>query len=172
MPNLPILHNQSALALAQDLEAAGLLTATGLNREKLPDLSYDQLTSLVSFFTHLGEVSLWGLYDTLLVIEMSHSDLVEQAAEITGRQPQTIENNLSIARRVPRSRRRRELHFSTHAEVASLEPNQQKHWLKVAVEERLTKTELRSRIQAQRDGQSHVLPPEAPEVCESCGRPL
>ena len=96
---------------------------------------------------------------------------MHQAAEITKREPQTINNNLSIARRVPRSRRREELHFTTHAEIAAEKPNDQRHWLKVAVDEKLTKAELRARVQAKKQGHENVLTPE-PKVCPTCHREL
>lgn len=170
---LPVLRNEGGvLELARELENAGFLTSTGLDLERMPDLDYDQLESLVAFFFHLGEVSLWGLYDSLLAIEMKHGDLVYQAATLTGRRPQTIDNNLSIARRVPKSRRREGVHFTTHSEVAALPPNDQRRWLKVAKEEGLTKDELRARVRAEKHADEDLLPPLDPQLCPHCGQRL
>jgi hypothetical protein len=164
-----VLRDES-YALWKELELTGALTATGLDLSSRPDLGYDELEALAAFFGHINEVSKWALFDTLLTIEARHGELVAQAAEVTGRQPQTIENGMSIARRIPRSRRRDGVTFTTHGEVASLAPNDQRRWLKIAAEDRLTKDELRSRITAERNGTPDFLPP--PEVCPACHRPL
>lgn len=166
-----VIRDESTFSLIKELERAGALTTTGLDLESRPDLSYEQLESLAAFFGHLNEVSRWAVFDTLLQIEMRHGDLVAQAAEATGLQPQTIENGISIARKIPRNRRRAGVFFSTHAEVAALAPADQRRWLKIAFDERLTKAELRARIRAEKDGHDHVLPPEQ-EYCPTCGHAL
>lgn len=165
-----VLYEQS-YTLWKELEQSGALTTTGLDLSSRPDLTYDQLEALAAFWGHVQEVSKWALFDTLLAIEMRHGELVAQAAEATGRQPSTIENGMSIARKIPKSRRREGVTFSTHAEVAALPANDQKRWLKVAAEERLTKDELRSRVKAEKNGTPDVLTSE-PSVCDKCGRPF
>jgi hypothetical protein len=165
------LRDEEAFALVRELEEGGLLTPIGLDLSKRPDLDYDALEALAAFFGRVQEISKWALYDTLLAIEMRHSDLVAQAVEVTGRQPSTIENGMSIARRIPRSRRRNGIPFHTHGEVASLAPSDQQRWLKTAAVERLTKDELRARVQAEKNGTPDVLPPES-KVCSECGRPI
>lgn len=166
-----VIPDESIFSLIKELERAGALTVTGLDLSSRPDLSYEELEAMAAFFGHVNEVSRWACFDTLLQIEMRHGDLVAQAAEATGLQPQTIENGISIARKIPKSRRRAGVFFSTHAEVAALAPADQRRWLKTAADEKLTKAELRARIRAERDGHSHILPPER-DYCPSCGRPL
>jgi len=165
-------RDENTFALVRELEISGILTATGLDLSKRPDLGYSELESLAAFFGYVQEVSRWALYDTMLTIERRHGDdFVAQAALVTGRQEQTINNGMSIARRIPPSRRRDGVTFSTHAEVAAESPNDQRHWLKVASDERLTKIELRSRVQAKKEGHANVLTPE-PKVCPTCHREL
>lgn len=166
-----VIRDESTFALVRELEEAGALTSTSLDLSSRPDLSYEQCEAIAAFFGHVHDASRWWVFDLLLQIEMRHGELVAQAAEATGLRPQSIENGMSIARRIPKSRRREGVTFSTHGEIAALSPNDQKHWLKVADEERLTKAELRARIKAERDGHPDVLPPES-EICPQCGRPL
>jgi len=167
---LAVPNNESVFALVLDLERTGVLTATSLDLSERTDLDYDQLESLVAYFGYVHNTSRWALFDTLKTIDMRHGDLVAQAAEVSGLAPSTIENGMSIVNKVPKSRRRAGVHFSTHAEVTALEPNDQRRWLKIAEQERLTRDELRARIKAERDGHPDVLDP--PDICPSCKRPL
>jgi len=162
--------NHSAFLLVQELEQAGVLTATSLDLSSRPDLSYDQLENLVAYWAYVNNTSRWALFDTLHTIHMRHGDLVAQAATLTGLAPSTIENGMSIVNKVPKSRRRQHVHFSTHAEVTSLEPGDQRRWLKTAEDEGLSRDELRARIKAEKDGHPNVLDP--PNICPSCRRPL
>ena len=74
-------------------------------------------------------------------------------------------NYASLARRVPPSRRNEHVPFSTHMEVAALEPDEQSRWLSTAAEEGLTKVELRARIVGERNGR--VQPKTI--TCPECG---
>jgi len=83
----------------------------------------------------------------------------------------TWQNNASVCRCVPSSRRRESLSFSHHAEVAYLEPIQfedpprattgelQTYYLEVAVANRLSIRQLRDKIKEDRGGKA---PPTAP----------
>ncbi len=171
MGEVAIRNDESAFALVRELELSGALTATSLDLSSRPDLTYDQLETLVAYWGYVHNTSRWALFDTLRAIEMRHGDLVAQAAELTGLAPSSIENGMSIVNKVPKSRRRAGVHFSTHAEVAALSPNDQRHWLRIAEEESLTKAELRARIQAEKDGHPDILDPER-EICPTCNRPM
>lgn len=166
-------NNTSALALIEELELAGVLTPTSLDLSSRPDIveNYDMLESLVAYWSYVNNQSRWALFDTLRTIDMRHGDLVYQAAELTGLAESTIENGMSIVNKIPKSRRRRGVHFSTHAEVTSLEPEDQKRWLKTAEEEGLSRDMLRARIKAEKDGHPDVLDPE-PSICPTCHRPM
>jgi hypothetical protein len=98
---------------------------------------------------------------------MRHGEYVAQVADATGLAPQTIENVISIGKRVPPERRVDGVTFSVHAEVAALPPADQVRWLKVAKEERLTKVELRAKIKPE-------LPPAVRETmtCPHCGETI
>lgn len=153
---------RSALNLVRDLEAAGALTSTALDLSERPDLPLESCEALAAFFGQLNHSSRWWIADLLNFVEMRHGEYVAHVSEATGLAPQTIENIMSVGRRVPPSRRRERVSFSLHAEVAALEPEEQVRWLEVAEKERLTKTELRARIRPQ-------LPPAVKTVvCPFC----
>jgi hypothetical protein len=124
--------------------------------------------ALATYFGAINNGSRWWIADLHEFVELRHGEYVAQVMEATGLAPQTIENIVSVGRRVPPSRRRLGVSFSAHAEVASLPPNDQRHWLKVVAEERLTRVELRARLKPE-------LPPAVEKrtvICPHCGREL
>jgi hypothetical protein len=152
------------LELIRTLEDAGALSPSRLDLSSRPDLSLETCTSLAAFFGQINSSSRWWLADLLEYVEMRHGEYVAQVADATGLAPQTIENVISIGKRVPPERRVDGVTFSVHAEVAALPPADQVRWLKVAKEERLTKVELRAKIKPE-------LPPAVRETvtCPHCG---
>jgi hypothetical protein len=158
-----LVQRSSGLALATELEKAGALTPTSLDLSSRPDTSIEECTQLAALFGSLNHASRWWIADLHEFTEQRHGEYVAQVMEATKLSAQTVENIVSVGKRVPRSRRRDGVSFSSHAEVASLEPNEQRHWLKVAYDENLTKAELRSRIRPE-------LPPPAKTItCPHCG---
>lgn len=152
------------LELVRALEQSGALTAKSLDLSARPNLTIEQLTSMAAFFGQLNSASRWWISDLLHYVEMRHGEYVAHVADATGLAPQTIENIMSVGRRVPATRRRIGVSFSLHAEVAALPPNDQRHWLKVAEDEKLTKVELRARIRPKE------LPPGKTVQCPHCGK--
>ena len=153
----------SGMELVAALERAGALTPTHLDLSERPDLPLESCMALAAFFGQINDASKWWIADLLEYVEMRYGEYLAQVAEATKRAPQTIENIISIGKRIPPSRRRHGVSFSTHAEVASLDPNDQRHWLKVAKEENLTKMELRARIKPEE------LPTARTVTCPHCG---
>lgn len=156
-------NDPSILALVRALEESGSLSAKHLDLSERPNLTVEQLTAMAAFFGQLNSSSRWWIADLLQFVEMRHGEYVAHVADATGLAPQTIENIMSVGRRVPVSRRRVGVSFSLHAEVAALSPNDQRHFLKVAADEGLTKMELRARIRP------NELPAGRTVECPSCG---
>jgi hypothetical protein len=121
------------------------------------DFEYEEFEELIALFGTAENVFIWWSADALLQGEHLYGDKVAQAAELLRRSPQTIINRTSVARRVPPSRRNPHVSFSCHAEVAALEPADQRRWLKTAEQEALSTHELRARVQAERAGHPDVL---------------
>lgn len=131
-----------------------------------PHTTIEECLSLASLFGNVNNSSRWWIADLHEFVEMQHGEYVAQVMEETGLAAQTVENIVSVGRRVPPSRRRHGVHFSTHAEVAALSPNEQRKWLKIAYEERLSKAELRARLKPE-------LPPAGRTIsCPHCGKEI
>ena len=71
-----------------------------------------------------------------------------QVLEATGYAYQTIEDAKWVARSIESSRRREDVSFSVHKEIAKLPPAEQDAWLQTAADENLTREEVRRRIKA------------------------
>lgn len=129
------------------------------------DVTYEVLEDLCAFLGHLHRASEWWIGDALLQVEMRYKDKVIQAAEATGLAPQTVMNRMSICERIPRSRRKNGMAFSTHAVVAYIEPERRDELLKQGSAEGWT----RSRMLAAKKGEN-ALPPAVDCECPTCGR--
>jgi hypothetical protein len=130
------------IQLLAELEAAGAITSTALTLSH--DTPYEQCESLAAMFGQLHRTSAWLIGDLLLHIERVYGETYAQAAEATGLSKGALMNYTSVCSHIPRSRRRAAVPFSTHMEVAYLEPADQERWLKEAEKRKWTKEELRS----------------------------
>jgi hypothetical protein len=74
------------------------------------------------------------------------------AARITGYDVHSLRNMVWVASRFEPSRRRDDLTWSHHASVATLEANEQDHWLDRASSQKLSVLDLRIEIRAARQG--------------------
>lgn len=158
------LERRNAAALLAALEEVGGVIDNGLFLP--PDLPWDQYESIGAFLGELHKSAAFLIGDWLQYGEFTYGHKYAQAAEVTGLSEQTCANYQSVANRVPPSRRRVGVSYTKHAEVASLPPNDQRHWLKVAAEEGLTRAELRERLRPIKG-----LPPAGRSViCPHCGK--
>ena len=92
----------------------------------------------------VGRAWQWWVGDWILYGEQHHQDRYADALEQTGYEYSTISHVISVARRVDSTRRREELSWSHHAEVAPLPPDQQTEYLQRAVTEGLTLARFRA----------------------------
>ena len=74
----------------------------------------------------------------------------ELATRITGYEHQTLLNMVYVATRFENSRRRENLSWSHHAELAALDRAEQEYWLERATAQRLTLRQLRCALLAAR----------------------
>lgn len=153
------------LQLLAALEETGAITLTALVLP--PDISYDECEALAAMLGQLHRTSQWLIGDLLNHIERVYGETYAQAAEVTGLSKGALMNYTWVCSKIPRSRRRPHVHFSTHMEVASLEPAEQDKWLKEADRNKWTKEELRS---ARKQEKQELLPPEDHDcTCPICG---
>ncbi len=126
------------------LEMADLVTATQL---RLPrDLPFEQYVRLGRNIRMLRDASKWWLGDWIIFGEDTYDEKYSQAVEVTDYSLGYLRNIVYTCRNVAPSRRRDDLSFSHHMEVAKLNARDQRRWLGRAVREELSEAVLRELI--------------------------
>ena len=92
-----------------------------------------------------GSVHFW-LGDWLNYGEQKWGEMYAQAIDETGYEYDTLRHDKAISERIELGRRRPNLSWSHHQEVAYLDSNEQDKWLALAENEKLTRQELRQNI--------------------------
>lgn len=122
--------------------------------------------------------SQWWLGDWALHGASQWGDRYSEAARATGFDRATLRSLAWIASRVDKSVRNEKLTWDHHVLVSSLEPEEQRHWLDRAEQERFSvadlKLELRSRRQGDRGRPGSEGAEDAQDgdgaVCPHCGQ--
>ena len=96
----------------------------------------------------VSSASTWALGDWLLFGQRAFAGRYRTALDATDLDYQTLRNYAWVAGRLPASRRRHELSFGHHAEVAALTEAEQDLWLQRAIIARWSRNELRRQIKA------------------------
>jgi hypothetical protein len=112
------------------------------------ELDYDEWVAVGRDLQRVGRAWQWWIGDWVLYGEKRYGDKYAEAIELTGMEYQTLRNVVSVSRAVELSRRRDNLSWSHHAEVASLDPARQEEWLDRADTEHLTVERLRSALRS------------------------
>jgi N6-adenosine-specific RNA methylase IME4 len=125
------------------------LTATGLTVKGRP--SYEEHQGVGDFIQRSVRASGFWMADWLRYGESraDWSDRLDQAVESTGLSEGHLKNIRRVAKIEP-SRRRDDVEFSLHAEVAGMKPNEQTDWLEQCALHGWTQRELRLNIRADR----------------------
>jgi hypothetical protein len=130
--------------LLRTLEDLGAATETSLD---LPvTITYKQYEALGVALSRAHRAVCWMIADWINQGEALFDERVHQAVEATGLNRYTLDNYARIARDVPRERRVVGVPFGVHAEVASLEPDQQTLWLEKAKANDWRRDELRAEL--------------------------
>lgn len=125
-----------------------LLTAVGL---RIPaELSFEDWEQAGRRLSGIVDSSTWCLGDWLVHGKLHYSDRYKKAVTAAGLQYQTLRNYAWVSHRFDLSRRRPNLTFQHHAEVASLQPPEQDLWLDRAERGMWTTKQLRMHLQAER----------------------
>lgn len=111
-----------------------------------PELTYETFAQIVRASSHIHSAAKFWLGDALNFGERVYGERYAQAIDATGLPYQYLANVASICGKVAVSRRRENLSFSHHSEVARLEPREQIEWLGAAVTNDWTVEELRLRV--------------------------
>jgi hypothetical protein len=101
----------------------------------------------------VGRYSRWWVGDWLLYGDQKWGEMYKEAGKVTGYNYGTLRNIVSIAQKFQLSRRRDNLSWGHHADIASLPPAEQEYWLDRATELGLSREDLRIELRtAQRSG--------------------
>jgi thiol-disulfide isomerase/thioredoxin len=144
-------------ALAEVLPEAGSGGAADSPvRLELPaGLPFERWQAIGRRIGEVADASPWWLADWAAYGEGTYGDRYRQAIAVTGFGYQTLRNYAWVARRFDASRRRDDLSFAHHAEVAALDEQGQDGWLERARRGNWSRNELRAqlkRAQESRDG--------------------
>ncbi len=126
----------------------------------------------------MARVNNWWVGDWLNYGTTRWGEKYVEAAKITGFDPKTLRNIASVVSRFDLSRRRDNLDFTHHAEVAALDPDQQDEWLDRATELKLSTADLRLALRADQRGLKSAGNDNAGNetdnvvVCPQCGYKL
>jgi hypothetical protein len=96
----------------------------------------------------MASTSAWCLGDWIAHGQERFRERYRDAARKAGLEYQTLRNYAWVSRKIPQERRCPELSFQHHAEVASLDAEEQIRWLRQADANKWSRNELRMEIQA------------------------
>lgn len=123
----------------------------------------------------IGRCSQWWVGDWLRYGTARWGEKYAEAAKITGYDPKSLRNIAYVASRYELSRRRDNLSWSHHAELAMLDPADQDAWLDRASHDRLSVSDLRTELRAhdrvvrQRNADDSTGEEAATITCPNCG---
>lgn len=148
------------LATFSPLEQLGVLT-----RLKLPvDISDDEYEALGRALGQLHRQVQFGIGDYILDGERLKGERAYQLQESLGISEEQRRQYVRVAERIPFERRRKELTWAHHREVAAMEPEDQDAWLERAVVNKWNKAEMLALLRP-----THGLPEPKGITCPHCG---
>ncbi|MFE9747171.1 LmbU family transcriptional regulator [Saccharothrix saharensis] len=127
-----------------------LATVSGLAFPK--DLTFDAWQQAGLRVARIANSSAWYLGDWLVYGKEKYRDRYRKAIDLVGLDYQTLRNYAWVARKVEHPRRRKDLSFQHHAEVASLPPADQSRWLGLAERHGWTRSQLRQAVRGDQTG--------------------
>ena len=134
-PELPILCTRHFRATLCGLEVHG-------------DPSLEECGEYLAGLQTVAESIHWIIGDLMRYMDWRFGEEYVQVVNATGFAEQTLRNDVWVCSKVEPERRRADVSFAVHAEVASLPPTEQDRILSEAQENNLTRAEVRARRQA------------------------
>jgi len=124
------------------------------------DLTFEDWQQLGGALRTIEGAVHWWLGDWLNYGERKYGETYAQAVDTTGFDVQTLKNDAWVAEHIESSRRRDDLSFGHHAEVASLSPDKQDEWLSLAEANKWPRAILRQKIRSARLANVNAVPGE------------
>jgi hypothetical protein len=137
-----------------DLDESGIVATHGPFELRLTgviarrDATYEEWHAATEWVQKVEKVSPFWVGDLLAYGEHKYGEMYAQVLDATPYVYGTVANHAYVAKKVECSRRRENLSFSHHQEVAPLPPAEQTEWLDTAEDEGLTVAALRLKIKA------------------------
>lgn len=124
----------------------GAISSVGL---RLPEnMTFDDWCDVGRTLRNWDRALPWCIGDWLNFGERKYGEKYSQVLDATDYEYQTLANTKYVANRFEFSRRRENLSFAHHSEVAALAPAEQDAWLDKAESESWARAELRKQIKA------------------------
>lgn len=144
--------------VARDPSREGVVLTTRVGLQIPTGLDFDAWEHAGRQLAGIVDSSAWWLGDWLVYGKDNYADRYERGIRAAGLKYQTLRNYAWVSRRFDLDRRRSQLSFQHHAEVASLPVEEQDRWLEIAARENLTTRQLRTAIQNERDADPNGSP--------------
>jgi N6-adenosine-specific RNA methylase IME4 len=127
---------------------ARLATVTETALQLRSGLDFEEWQAIGGQLRRVEKAALWWIGDWLNYGERAYGETYAQALEETDRALSTLQGAKWVAARVEPCRRRQEVPYSIHCEVASLPAEQQEAVLREAERDGLTVREVRTKVRA------------------------
>jgi N6-adenosine-specific RNA methylase IME4 len=128
----------------EQLVLPGAFSETGLALQT--GLTFDEWAEVGALLGRIGRAHQWWVGDWLNYGERAYGEKYAQAMEATRLEYGTVANAAYVAGRIELSRRRENLSWSHHYEVAALDPPEQDEWLDRAEAKRWNRDEMRRAV--------------------------
>lgn len=112
--------------------------------------TYEEWLRAGAQISRIVNSSAWCLGDWLVRGQDRYTDRYRRAIDEVGLDYQTLRNYAWVARRFPQKRRREQLSFQHHAEVAALPESEQDYWLNQAENGGWARNQLRRELRESR----------------------
>lgn len=138
-----------------------------------PNLSFDDWQEVMGTLAHMHRSFRWWVGDALNYGEDRYGEKYAQWLDSTGLSYPSLADTLWVARQIEPSRRRENLSWSHHREIAGLDSKEQDELLKRAAREELTCSSLRAIVKAEIKQEPEC--PQSPTkrheyACKYCGK--
>lgn len=151
------------LAAFASLERSGALSLVGL---RLPvDTSSSEYEALGFALGEMHRAVQFAVGDYILDGERLFGHEAYQLQESLGISEEQRRQYVRVAERIPFERRRRELTWAHHREVAAMDPDDQDEWLERAVANQWNKSEMVAHLRP-----NEALPEPKGVTCPHCGK--
>jgi hypothetical protein len=124
------------------------MTKIGIVVEEGVDPSFDEWSAATEWAQKTEKASTWWVGDLIEFGEHRFGEKYSQVLDATGYAKQTLQGMSYVSRQIAPSRRRKDLSFALHREVAPLPPAEQDEWLDRCENDNLTREQLRAQIRA------------------------